>query len=429
MEGNGFMKPKWQKTIETQLAETKLAWNVIRKLSTARKDQFLRRAAQELIHSQNSILRANAKDVTAARKDRLSAAMLDRLTLTPKRIEAMALGIRAVAGLKDPVGHVKAHWKRPNGLKISRVSVPIGVILIIYESRPNVTVECAALCFKSGNAAILRGGRESFHTNQALAVVLKTALKKEKLPEAAITLISTTDREAVDFLLKRDSDIHLVIPRGGETLIRKVVELSRIPVIKHYQGICHVYVDKKADFIKAEAIVLNAKIQRPGVCNAMETLLVHQHVAARFLPEVGRKLSQVGCELRADKKAYGHLRGIPGVVHAQPQDFGHEFLEKILAVKVVKDLEEAMEHIRIYGSAHTDAIVTEDKKAANIFKQDVDSASVMVNASTRFADGFEYGFGAEIGISTDKIHARGPMGLEGLTSYKYIVEGQGQIRV
>jgi glutamate-5-semialdehyde dehydrogenase len=291
-----------------------------------------------------------------------------------------------------------------------------------------VTVECAALCFKSGNAVILRGGRESFHTNQALAAILKAALKKEKLPEAAITLVSTTDRDAVDFLLKRDRDIHLVIPRGGETLIRKVVELSRIPVIKHYQGICHVYVDKKADLIKAEAIVLNAKIQRPGVCNAMETLLVHQSAAARFLPEIGLKLSRVGCELRAEEKAYRYLKGIPGVIRAKPQDFGHEFLEKILAVKVVTDLEEAMRHIQTYGSAHTDAIVTEDKKAADIFKQDVDSASVMVNASTRFADGFEYGFGAEIGISTDKIHARGPMGLEGLTSYKYVVEGQGQIR-
>ncbi|MBP9865560.1 MAG: glutamate-5-semialdehyde dehydrogenase, partial [Candidatus Omnitrophica bacterium] len=253
------MKLKWKKQIETQLAETKLAWDEIRKLSSERKNRFLKRAAQELLRNQSAILRANRKDVAAARQDSLSAAMLDRLTLTPKRIEAIAAGVKAVAGLKDPVGATQASWKRPNGLKISKVSVPIGVILIIYESRPNVTVECAALCFKSGNAAILRGGRESFHTNQALAAVLKKALKLEKLPEAAITLIATTDREAVDFLLKRDKDIHLVIPRGGETLIRKVVELSRIPVIKHYQGICHVYVDKKADFIKAEAIVLNAK--------------------------------------------------------------------------------------------------------------------------------------------------------------------------
>jgi len=423
------MKPKWQKQIEIQLRETKLAWNEIRKLSSERKSRFLRRAAQELLRNQKAILQANRKDVAAAAKEKLSSAMLDRLTLTPKRIEAMAAGVEVVAGLKDPVGDIKARWKRPNGLNISKVSVPIGVILIIYESRPNVTVECAALCFKSGNAAILRGGRESFHTNQALAAVLKTALKKEKLPEAAITLVSTTDREAVDFLLKRDSDIHLVIPRGGEALIRKVVELSRIPVIKHYQGICHVYVDKKADFIKAEAIVLNAKIQRPGVCNAMETLLVHQGIAARFLPEVGAKLSQVGCEMRADQKAYAYLQKIPGVRRAKPEDFGREFLEKILAVKVVTGLEEAMKHIERYGSSHTDAIVTEDKKNADIFKQEVDSSSVMVNASTRFADGFEYGFGAEIGISTDKIHARGPMGLEGLTSYKYIVEGQGQIRL
>lgn len=423
------MKPTWHKKIETQLAETKQAWHEIRKLSSVRKNRFLKRAASELIRDQVSILRANAKDLALARKDHLSAAMLDRLTLTPDRIKAMAQGVKAVADLKDPVGDVKAQWKRPNGLKITRVSVPIGVILIIYESRPNVTIECAALCFKSGNAAILRGGRESFHTNTALVSVLRKCLALEKLPGAAITLVSTTDREAVDFLLQRNEDIHLVIPRGGEALIRKVVALSRIPVIKHYQGICHVYVDKKADLVKAEAIVLNAKIQRPGVCNAMETLLVHHSIAAKFLPEIGNKLSRLGCELRADKQAYSCLGGIPGVVRAKPQDYGYEFLEKILAVKVVKSLEEAMAHIQLYGSAHTDAIVTEDKKAAESFKQNVDSASVMVNASTRFADGFEYGFGAEIGISTDKIHARGPMGLEGLTSYKYLVEGQGQIRI
>ncbi len=424
-----MMTPVWQEEILEDLSAAKHAWNEVRKLPAARKNKFLKTAAHELEKNQAAILTANRQDLEAARKENLNSAMLDRLTLNSARIQAMAGGVRVVAGLADPVGRLQETWKRPNGLKISKVSVPIGVILIIYESRPNVTVECAALCFKSGNAAILRGGRESFHTNQALMQVLKQALKKEKLPEAAMTLVSTTDREAVDFLLKRDGDIHLVIPRGGETLIRKVVELSRIPVIKHYQGICHVYVDRKANFKKAEAIVFNAKVQRPGVCNAMETLLVHEKAAAKFLPVIGRKLQEAGCEIRADKSAWRHLKSVPGVRRAVPEDFGHEFLEKILAVKVVPGLQAAMDHIQTYGSAHTDAIVTEDKRAAQTFKDEVDSSSVMVNASTRFADGFEYGFGAEIGISTDKIHARGPMGLEGLTSYKYIVEGKGQIRV
>ncbi len=419
----------WQKQIVKDLAAVKQAWQEIRKLPTARKNRFLTAAARELERNQKTVLAANQKDLEGARKQNLACAMIDRLTLTPERLQVMAEGLRVVAGLKDPVGAVQARWKRPNGLKISKVSVPIGVILIIYEARPNVTVECAALCLKSGNAVILRGGREAFHTNQALTAVFKKVLLRQKLPAAAVTFISTTDRTAVDFLLQRDQDIHLVIPRGGEALIRRVAELSRIPVIKHYQGICHVYVDQMADLDKAESITLNAKVQRPGVCNAMETLLVHARIAPKFLPRIGRKLSHAGCEIRADEKALVFLKGIPRVTRAVPGDFGHEFLDKILAVKIVPDLSAAMEHIQTYGSAHTDAIVTEDKCAAEIFKNEVDSSSVMVNASTRFADGFEYGFGAEIGISTDKIHARGPMGLEGLTSYKYIVEGHGHVRV
>jgi glutamate-5-semialdehyde dehydrogenase len=370
-------------------------------------------------------LRENAKDVRRARKNGLTPAMIDRLTLTAKRIDEMALGVEAVAGLEDPIGAVTRRWKRPNGLRISRVVVPIGVILIIYESRPNVTVECASLCLQSGNAVILRGGSEAFFSNRILAGVFRQVLRRRGLPEELVSFVGTTDRRAVDFLLKRDEDIHLVIPRGGESLIRKVVRASRIPVIKHYRGICHVYVDEKADLKKAIAIVRNAKLQRPGVCNAAETLLVHRNIAGRFLPLLGPLLHEEGCQLRADPTSRRYL---PHAVPAKASDYGHEFLDKILAVKTVSGIEEATEHIRRHGSAHTDAIVTEDRKAAEIFKKKVDSSSVMVNASTRFSDGFQYGFGAEIGISTDKIHARGPMGLEGLTSYKYIVEGDGQIR-
>jgi glutamate-5-semialdehyde dehydrogenase len=337
----------------------------------------------------------------------------------------MAEGVRAVARLQDPIGKVQAKWTRPNGLKLQKVTVPLGVILMIYESRPNVTVECAALCLKSSNVAILRGGREAMASNRALVSIFKASLKRHGLSPFHVNLVTTTDYAAMDFLLAQTGRIDLVIPRGGEKLIRRVVEKSRIPVIKHYQGICHVYVDRQADLKKAVAITLNAKLQRPGVCNAMETLLVHQNIAKKFLSAAGDLLKQGGCEVRGDAVT---CRFIPWAKRAKKADFGREFLEKILAVRVVENLEEAICHIETYGSHHTDAIVTEDKKAAEAFKAGVDSSSVMVNASTRFSDGFEYGFGAEIGISTDKIHARGPMGLEGLTSYKYIVEGNGHIR-
>ena len=351
--------------------------------------------------------------------------MMDRLTLTPRRIREMAGGVRTVAVLPEPIGRVQSRWRRPNGLLISRVTVPLGVILIIYESRPNVTVECASLCLKSGNAVILRGGSEAFCSNRALALIFEKILARCGVPKAMVSFVKTTDRSVVDFLLKQDQDIHLVIPRGGEALIRKVARVSRIPVIKHYQGICHVYVDQKANPEKALHISYNAKMQRPGVCNAMETLLVHEKIAGRFLPRLGEKLKAGGCEVRGDRRTRKFL---PWARPAEAHDYGREFLDKILAVKVVADIDAAIRHIQEYGSAHTDAIVTEDPKAAKIFKERVDSSSVMVNASTRFSDGFQYGFGAEIGISTDKIHARGPMGLEGLTSYKYIVEGSGQIR-
>jgi glutamate-5-semialdehyde dehydrogenase len=367
----------------------------------------------------------NRKDLVKAKGSGLSSAMIDRLTLNEKRIRAIAKGVRAVARLTDPIGRVQAKWTRPNGLKLQKVTVPLGVVLMIYESRPNVTVECAALCLKSSNVAVLRGGHEAMASNRALVWIFKESLKCHGLSPFHVNLVTTTDYAALDFLLEQEGRIDLVIPRGGEKLIRRVVEKSRIPVIKHYQGICHVYVDKKADLKKAVAITLNAKLQRPGVCNAMETLLVHQDIAGKFLPIAVDLLKRGGCEIRGDNAT---CRVIPWAKHAKASDFGHEFLEKILAVRVVKDLEDAVRHIETYGSHHTDAIVTQDKKAAKTFKAKVDSSSVMVNASTRFSDGFEYGFGAEIGISTDKIHARGPMGLEGLTSYKYIVEGNGHIR-
>jgi glutamate-5-semialdehyde dehydrogenase len=397
----------------------------VSRLTPAGKNKVLKQAAALLKKNTARLLHENAKDLKSAHAAGLNAAMVDRLTLNEKRIREMADGVLSVAGLADPIGKIQAQWKRPNGLRISKVTVPLGVILIIFESRPNVTVECAALCLKSGNAVILRGGKEAFHSNQALGSIFKEALRKSGLPQAAVSMVETTDREAVDYLLKRDQEIHLVIPRGGEALIRKVVELSRIPVIKHYQGICHIYVDQKADLKKAAAIAYNAKMQRPGVCNAMETLLVHQKIASRFLPVLGKQLKAGGCEVRGDQ---GTRRHLPWAKPAASGDYGHEFLDKILAVKVVSGVDDAMRHIQTYGSGHTDAIVTEDKKTAERFKQTVDSSSVMVNASTRFSDGFQFGFGAEIGISTDKIHARGPMGLEGLTSYKYVVEGNGQVR-
>ena len=395
-------------------------------LSSEVKKKALLEVAVRLQKEQAWLLRENQKDLHLARKEGLNAAMMDRLTLTPQRIRDMARGVKVVAHLPDPIGRVASSWRRPNGLKISRVTVPLGVILIIYESRPNVTAECASLCLKSGNAVILRGGREAFYSNRALVTLFQKVLSRHHLPVACVNFVETTDRRAVDFLLRQDEWIQLVIPRGGETLIRKVARTSRIPVIKHYKGICHVYIDDRADLKKAVAIAYNAKVQRPGVCNAMETLLVNKKIAPRFLPPLGDKLRSAGCEVRGDPTTRRYL---PWAKASKSGDYGHEFLDKILAVKVVPDLKAAIDHIRVFGSAHTDAIVTEDRSAARTFKEKVDSSSVMVNASTRFSDGFQYGFGAEIGISTDKIHARGPMGLEGLTSYKYVVEGSGQIRV
>jgi glutamate-5-semialdehyde dehydrogenase len=397
------------------------AARALAKLDAKAKDTLLRAMADGIEKSAGRIQSANAKDIEMGRKAGLSAAMLDRLTLTDKRIAEMAKGVREVAALPDPVGTTINEWTRPNGMHIQKVRVPIGVILIIYESRPNVTADAACLCFKTGNAVVLRGGSEAIHSNLAIA----EAMNVSGLPPNSITVVPTTDRVAVDELLKLDEFINLCIPRGGEGLIRAVAEKSRIPVIKHYKGVCHVYVDRDADFDMAEKIVINAKCQRPGVCNAMETLLIDEKIADQFLPRIGTALAERKVELRGDERTRSLL---PGAKPATEDDWYAEYLDLILAVRVVNGVDEAIDHIAKYGSAHSDAIVTRNKATAEKFLRDVDSSSVFWNASTRLADGGQYGFGAEIGISTDKLHARGPMGLEELTSYKFVVVGGGQLR-
>lgn len=405
--------------------DAKQASQNLAELSPQQKDRVLKQIASQIKKESHKIIRANEKDLRTAQQMKLSEAMIDRLMLDNKRIDHMVKAVFGVAKLKDPVGQVLNIWKRPNGLRISKVTVPLGVILIIYESRPNVTSECASLCFKSGNAVILRGGREAFHSNRAIVEIYQKVLKRHHIPESAVSLVPMLDREAIDELLKLDEFINLVIPRGGEALIRRVAEHARMPVIKHYKGICHVYVDRDADLNMALQIAYNAKLQRTGVCNAMETLLVHENVAKKFLPAYGKMLKKAGCEIRGDQSTRKILSGIKP---ATEEDWKTEYLDRILSIRVVKNLDQAIDHIQTYGSAHTDSIVTKNRRTAEQFISRVDSSSVMVNASTRFSDGFEYGFGAEIGISTDKVHARGPMGLEGLISYKYVVRGNGQIR-
>ncbi|MBI4341939.1 MAG: glutamate-5-semialdehyde dehydrogenase [Candidatus Omnitrophica bacterium] len=393
--------------------------------STEQKNQALQAMAQHLRASREAILSANAQDVSAAKAEGLSPALIDRLTLTDTRLEEMVASVEAVVALPDPVGEVLKTWRRPNGLEIRKVRVPLGVIGIIYESRPNVTSDCASLCLKSGNAAILRGGAESFRSNQAIGEALRQALRESRLPEAAVSTMPTADRAGVDILLQLDQEIDVIIPRGGEALIRKIIETSRIPVIKHAKGVCHVYVDEAADLAMAQAIAVNAKCQRPATCNAMETLLVHERVAKAFLPTVIKQLQDAQVEVRGCDTT----RAIVPTVHAaHEEDWVTEYLDLILSVKVVGSLDEAIEHIARYGSSHSDAIVTRDQAHADRFAREVDSAAVYVNASTRFTDGFQFGLGAEIGISTDRLHARGPMGLEELTTYKYVVIGNGQLR-
>jgi glutamate-5-semialdehyde dehydrogenase len=392
---------------------------------TRQKDDWLRRTAVALEQHRNELLKANARDLEQAQSHELTAAQVDRLRMTPERIAQAAAGLLEIAQLPDPVGQVLTSTRRPNGLEIYKVAVPLGVILFIYESRPNVTVDAAGLCVKSGNAIILRGGKESLHSNLALHRLLSNCLDAAGLPAEGVQLVDTPDRAAVGQLLRLNQWIDLVIPRGGQSLIRRVVQEATMPVLKHYQGNCHVYVDQAADLNMAERIIINAKCQRPGVCNAAESLLVHRAVAATFLPRIGTALAQRGVKLRGCAETRHWLSAIEA---ASEEDYAAEYLDLILSVKVVANLEEAMEHIGNYGSGHTDAIITNDLMAARQFTAKVDSAAVLVNASTRCHDGHEFGLGAEIGISTDKFHARGPCGLLELCSYKYVVYGDGQLR-
>ena len=411
--------------MRTLALESRAAARVLVSATTEQKNAALRAMALAIRASSAELCAANRADVEEATRAGKNTAFLDRLLLDAPRVEAMAAAVESVAALPDPIGEVTERWTRPNGLKVRKERLPLGVVLMIYEARPNVTSDAAALCLKSGNAAILRGGSESFRTNQAIARALHQGLVKAGLPEKSVQLVPTTDRESMLELLKLEGLIDLCIPRGGEGLIRFVVEHARVPVVKHYQGVCHVYVEKTADLAIAERIIVNAKASRPGVCNAAECLLVDAEVAASFLPAAAKALKAKGVELRADPRA---LTLMEGAVPAKPGDFGKEFLELILAVKVVDGFEDAVAHIAQYGSEHTEAIITRDEKLAKRFTREVTASAVMVNASTRFNDGGELGLGAEIGISTSRLHAFGAMGLKELTAQKYVVEGDGQVR-
>ncbi len=396
----------------------------LRRASPTQKSAAIKAMGARLRTRSGDVLEANKADVDQARKDGLSEAKLDRLTLDEKRIEEIAKGLDAVAAQPDPVGKVVDDRKGPSGIRVQRVRVPIGVILMIFESRPNVTAEAAAICLRSSNAVLLKGGHEADRTNRMIAACLQGAVAQEGLPTNAIQMVEG-GREAVDDLLKLDQQIDLVIPRGGEGLIRSVVEKTRIPVIKHFKGNCHIYVDKDADPIMARTIVQNAKCQRPATCNAAEKLLIHVDAAIAMLPQIAERLLKAGVKLKGDD---GSRKLVPQIKPATEEDWGEEYLDLVMAVKIVRDLDDAISHINFYGSAHTDAIVTRNEVAARKFLSEVDSSSVMWNCSTRLADGGQYGLGAEIGISTDRIHARGPMGAEELTCVKWIVTGEGQLR-
>ncbi len=416
-------------TIEATIVEmaraAKAATLEMARCSTARKNQVLLDIADAIVKNADLIQSENARDLEYARRKGLSAAMLDRLTLGDGTMRAMASGLRDVARLPDPVGTADESLIRPNGLEVSRVRIPLGVIGIIYESRPNVTIDAAGLCLKSGNAVILRGGSEALHSNQVLAGIVRKSLVAAGLPEGAAQAVPVRDRSAVNILLEQEETVDLIIPRGGEGLIRFVVAHSKIPVLKHYKGVCHVYVDEGADLEMAARISFNAKVQRPGVCNAMETLLVHQAVAGDFLPDMAAKFAAAGVELRGCPET---CRILPDATPAVEADWPAEFLDLIVAVKVVDSQDQAAEHIAAYSSSHTEAIVTRDYSRARQFVRDVDSSVVLVNASTRFNDGGQLGLGAEMGISTSKLHAFGPMGLKELTTTKFVVFGDGQIR-
>jgi len=415
--------------IKARVAEiaknAKKAATALARLSSDAKDRALLDMAEALTRQTGLLMRENAKDLEKATQMGLSAAMIDRLVLNESTIEGIAKGLKEVAGLPDPVGKVTSMWRRPNGLLVGRMRIPLGVIGIIYESRPNVTADAAALCLKSGNAVILRGGSEAINSNIAIAKILQSVLKKRAIPEEAIQVIPMTEREAVHEMLQLEEYIDVIIPRGGEDLIRAVVNESKIPVIKHYKGVCHIFVDVGADLDMAVNICMNAKTQRPGVCNAMETLLVHQDIAGKFLPLVASHLKGAGVVLRGCDRTRRILKDIE---QAKEEDWYQEYLDLVLSVRVVDDLDAAVAHIEKYGSLHTESIVTNNYQNAQRFLNEVNSSTVLVNASTRFSDGFELGLGAEIGISTTKLHAFGPMGLEELTTTKFIIYGNGQVR-
>lgn len=395
------------------------------RVSTNAKNAALLRMADEIGWHRDFILSENKRDLTSAKEKGLSAPMIDRLTIKDDSLKVMMQGLREIAALPDPVGKVTSMWRRPNGLLVGRMRIPLGVIGIIYESRPNVTVDASALCIKSGNAVILRGGSESIHSNLAIASILQDVLRESPLPDKALQVIPFTDREAVTTLLQLDEQIDLIIPRGGEELIRAVVAQSKIPVIKHYKGVCHIFVDATADINMAINICTNAKVQRPGVCNAMETLLVHADIAPAFLPKIAEKLQKAGVLIKGCEKTRKNLKNIDA---ATEEDWYSEYLDLILSVRIVPSIDVAVEHIEKYGSMHTESIITKDYANSQRFLNEVNSSTVLVNASTRFSDGFELGLGAEIGISTTKLHAFGPMGLEELTTSKFIIYGDGQVR-
>jgi glutamate-5-semialdehyde dehydrogenase len=405
--------------------EARVGGRAIGKVSSEKKNSALIKMAGAIRKSAKALKRENAKDLAFGREKGLSKALLDRLTLNDKRINEMAEGLIEVAALPDPVGEITKMWQRPNGMTVGRMRVPIGVIGIIYESRPNVTADATSLCLKAGNAVILRGGSEAIHSNKAIVRILRDAGKAAGLHPGCITYIDTPDRQAVMELLKLEGIVDLIIPRGGEGLIRAVTENSRIPVLKHYKGVCHVFVDRDADLAMAEDICFNAKVQRPGTCNAMETMLVDKPAAKAFLPTMIRRFKKAGVTIKGCAET---RRIVSSIDTVQKEDYFNEYLDLIVNVRVVKNIDEAMEHIAEYGSAHSEAIVTKDYAKGMRFLREVDSSAVFINVSTRFNDGFQFGLGAEIGISTDKIHARGPMGLEELTSTKFIVLGNGQLR-
>jgi glutamate-5-semialdehyde dehydrogenase len=415
----------FEESVIQKAISVKASSSVLYNCTTARKNALLRALNKRLISEMPAIIAANKKDLENAEKAGTSKVLIDRLVLNEKRIKQMIDGVKDVIKLPDPVGRIFDRIRRPNGLVIQKMRVPLGAVGIIYEARPNVTIDASVLCMKSGNAVMLRGGSEAFHSNKALVDIMKLALKDVKLPQGCVEFIDTTDREAVVVMLKQDKYLDVIIPRGSQQLIRYIQENSAVPVIAHGEGNCHVFVDSSANLKDAEDIVFNAKVQRPSVCNAAEKLLVHKKIAGKFLPKITARLKQAGVEIRGDETAFSIL---PSIKLADESDWHKEYLDLIIAVKVVANIDEAIQHINLFGSHHSDAIVTGTKSNGERFLREIDSAAVYVNASTRFTDGYEFGLGAEIGISTQKLHARGPMGLVELTSAKFVINGKGNVR-